>query len=93
MIYYVTFQTQKNRVMTYIMFHCEAKNAKEACAIAKQAWTERGRTEHQFHLYAHKSRIQDQTLLGVIDWKGGRHNGVAVMDRFIATDAHFMKRR
>ena len=88
MIYYVIFQMQKNRMITDIVFHCEAKNAKEAVAIAKQSWVDKGRTEHQFHLYAHKSRIQDQTLLGVIDWKGGKHNGVVVMNRFIATDTH-----
>lgn len=88
MIYFVTFQTQKNRTITDIIFHCEAKNAKEAVAIAKQAWVDKGRTEHQFHLYAHKSRIQDQTLLNVIDWKSGRHNGVVVMNRFIGTDIH-----
>lgn len=88
MIYFVTFQTQKNRTITDIVFHCEAKNAKEAVVVAKQAWADKGRTEHQFHLYAHKSSIQDQTLLGVIDWKSGRHNGVVVMNRFIATDTH-----
>lgn len=93
MIYYVTFDTQKNKTVTDFMFHCEAKNAKEAVAIAKQSWVDKGRTEHQFHLYAHKSRMWDQTLLHVVDWKGFKHEGDAVMNRFIATDVHFIKRR
>lgn len=85
MIYYVTFDIQKNRRITNIMFHCEARNAKEAVATAKQAWIDRGRAEHQFHLYAHKSSIQTVDKLMVRAWTGCSYRGYNVMNRFVGT--------
>lgn len=88
MIYYVTFDIQKNRRITNIMFHCEARNAKEAVAIARQAWIDKGRAEHQFHLYAHKSSIKTVDKLMVRAWTGCTYRGCNVMNRFIGTDFH-----
>lgn len=86
MIYYVTFDIQKDRKNTDIIFHCEANNAKEAAAIAKQMWADRGRTEHPFHVYAHRSNIQDVDCLMVRAWTGCTYRGCNVMNRFIGTD-------
>ena len=92
MIYFVTFHTQKNCVIWDMIFHCRAKNAKDACVIAKQEWTGRGHKEHQFHLYAHKSNIQDDGLLAVRSWKNNEWRGDDVMNRFIATSYRIWKR-
>lgn len=90
MIYYVMFDTQKNRCTTDWIFHCEARNASEAKEAARQVWTERGNKSHQFHLYAHKSRIQDQRCLKIHaanTWVNC-HEGDEVMNRFIRLGDH-----
>lgn len=91
MIYYVTFDTQKNRCTKDWIFHCEAKNAAEAVQIAKQAWTDKGNTSHQFHLHAGKSRCNDPEQLKVRaaeTWVAVK-SGDEVMNCFIALGSHF----
>ena len=95
MIYYVTFDTQRNRCTTDWIFHCDAKNAAEACTIAKQEWSDLGNTAHQFHLHAGKSRIQNQDILMVRaaeTWSAVKA-GDKVMNHFIRLgDHHWLKR-
>lgn len=86
MIYYVTFDTQRNRCTSEWIFHCEAKNALEAKETAKLLWAERGHKEHMFHLYAKKSRIQDMDLLKVRQISCSAeitHTADGVMNHFI----------
>lgn len=90
MIYYVTFDTQRNRCTSDWIFHCDAKNAAEACSIAKQEWSDLGRTAHQFHLHGGKSRIQDPEMLRVRaaeTWTAVKA-GDEVMNRFIKLGEH-----
>ena len=95
MIYYVTFDTQRNRCTTDWIFHCDARNAAEAVSIAKQEWSNLSRPEHQFHLHGGKSRIQDQDLLRVRaaeTWAAVK-SGDQVMNRFIRLGDHHWLRQ
>ena len=91
MIYYVTFEKHVCCRIDAMIFHCDAKNAKEAKAICKAAWEARGYKPHQFHLYAHRSRISDPNLLSVRGLDGGLYHGAHVMDRFICTDTRTLR--
>ena len=75
-IYYVTFDIERRafRETSEYIYHCMAENAKEAKEICKAEWPTlhnayRAKIPHQFHLYAHASRIQDVDLLGCRTWK------------------------
>jgi hypothetical protein len=86
MIYIVTFEKHVNCQIHDMVFHCEAKNAKEAVALAKQAWIDQCFKPHQFHLHAVKSRIQDIEKLRVRGWTGKEYSGSYVMNSFFCTD-------
>lgn len=86
MIYYVTFEKHVCCRIDAMIFHCDAKNAKEAKDICRATWEARGFKPHQFHLYAHKSRISDPDLLSVRSWDSKVYKGANVMDRFICTE-------
>lgn len=81
-IYYVTFDVQSysfRETKDYI-FHCMASTAKEAKDICKAEWPKlfnapNAKVPHQFHLYAHVSRIQDDELLGCRTWVGAPIRG------------------
>ena len=89
-IYIVTFDTQhvRDRRTKHYVYHCEAKNAKEAVMLAKEAWPklfgENPRIPHQFHLHAVRSRIQDPLFLRVVSWNNIPFNGKEGLD-FICT--------
>lgn len=85
MIYYVTFEKHVSCRIDEMIFHCEAKNAKEAIKIAKQTWIDQCFKPHQFHLYAHKSRIQDVELLKIRSWTGKEYGGQYIMNSFFCT--------
>lgn len=86
MIYFVTFEKHVNCRIDDMIFHCEAKNAKEAVQIAKEYWQKYDFKPHQFHLYAKKSRIQDPDLLQVHLWNGETRKGAALMNNFYCVD-------
>lgn len=87
MIYFVTFELHQACKINDMIFHCEAKNAKEAKEIAKKFWSSlHGMKGHQFHLYAHKSAIQDVDLLRVRGWDGTEYKGQYVMNHVFCTD-------
>ena len=86
MIYVVTFEVHKNCQIHSFVYHCEAKNAKEACAIAKQAWQDEERKEHMFHIHAVRSKRQAPGLLNVKTRASTTVQGEEVMNRFISTD-------
>ena len=87
MIYIVTFEIHRNCQIKNMVFYCKAKNAKEACVIAKGLWQLCGGQGHQFHIHAVKSRIQDQEYLGVRNWKGQEVKGGGLLNRFICTNS------
>jgi len=75
-IYYVTYDIQSvaYRETKQYVFHCFADTAKEAKELCKVEWSKlfnapKAKAPHQFHLYAHKSRIQDVDMLGCRTWK------------------------
>lgn len=87
MIYFVTFDVHRNCQVREIIFHCEAKNAKEAKEIARQQWMEgASKPAYQFHLYAKKSAIQNTEYLRVIDYLDRTRTGNNVMEHFICTN-------
>ena len=87
MIYIVTFEIHKDCAIHEFVYHCKAKNAKEACATAREAWASDGHTGYMFHLHGTRSRVQDASLLHVVTWKGTHRNGEEVMNTFISTDS------
>ena len=87
MIYIVTFEIHESCKIKDMVFHCEAKNAKEATAIAKSFWSSlNGIKGHQFHLHAVKSRSQDTALLKVHGWDGKEYSGDYCMNHVFCTD-------
>ena len=86
MIYFVTFEKHVCCRIDQMVFHCEAKNAKEAVKIAKETWENYGFKPHMFHLYGHKSRIQDADLLRVKAWDSKEYSGQYVMNNFFCVD-------
>lgn len=86
MIYITTFEIHRDCQVRNLVFHCEAKNAKEADAIAKDTWKQNKGTGHQFHVHSVKSNIQNQDLLRVRNWKGQTVAGSAVMNKFFCLD-------
>jgi hypothetical protein len=86
MIYFVTFDIQKDCQIKEMVFHCDAKNAKEAKVIAKKYWEDRHYKSHQFHMYAKKSGIQNVDYLRVRTWKGTEIRKSAVMDHAYCTN-------
>ena len=83
MIYIVTFDTQKNRTTYEHVFFTDAKNAKDAVQIAKDNWK---RKEHQFHIHAVKSRLQDVQCLQVNTALSRTCTGSNCMNNFFCTD-------
>ena len=86
MIYIVTFEIHQNCQIHSFVYHTEARNAQDACTIAKQAWAETDHTGHMFHLHAVKHHGNDIDLLHVVTWKGTHLHGSEVMRRFFSTD-------
>jgi len=75
-IYFVTFDIESHswRETKHYIYHCFANNAKEAKEACKTDWaklfnTPNAKAPHQFHLYGHKSNIQDVDMLGCRTWK------------------------
>ncbi len=85
MIYIVTFEIHRDCQIQSWVFHCTARNAKEACATARQEWTTRKHKGHQFAIHAVRSRAQGADLLNVKTWRG-EVKGADVLDRFLETD-------
>lgn len=83
-IYIVTFEIHRNCQIWNYVFHCEAKNAKDACALARRNW--KMDAGHQFHIHATRSRISDRNLLKVRTWKNTTVDGLNCMDRYIMID-------
>lgn len=87
MIYFVTFEIHESCKIKDYVFHCEAKNAKEAKEAAKKFWSSLcGIKGHQFHLYAKKSNIQDVSLLRVRGWNGTEYSSEYCMNHVFCTD-------
>ena len=87
MIYFVTFEIHENCQIKDYIFHCEAKNAKEAKETARKFWSSlRGIKGYQFHLYGKKSNIQDISLLRVRGWNGTEYSGEYVMNHAFCTN-------
>ena len=83
-IYYVTFDAQKDCKIYDYIYHVWAWDAKEAKELAKIAW-KKDHKEHQFHLYAHRSKAPNNEFLRVIGWKGNTYSGEDCLE-FICTD-------
>lgn len=79
-LYIVTFETHRNCQVQSWYYYCQAKNAKEACEIAKRTWTHEW---HMFHVHAVKSRVQDANLLLVSTWKGNTYKGQNAIGKHI----------
>ena len=86
MLYIVTFEVHKDCKIHDFVYHCDARNAKDACETAKKAWTDSDHTAHMFHLHGIKSKVQDAKLLSITTWKGTRLTGDEIMDTFVSTD-------
>lgn len=83
-IYIVTFEIHKDCQIKFYVYHCQAKNAKEAVEKAKAGWL--SHIGHQFHLHAVKSRIQDTKAIYVRSVLNTLYEGESVMGKFIITD-------
>lgn len=87
MIYFATFEIHDHCQIRSMIYHCEAKNAKEAKEAARKFWTSLcGFKGYPFHLYAKKSRIQDIDLLRVRGWDGKEYSKDYVMNHVFCTD-------
>lgn len=84
-IYIVTFEKHADCQIRNIVFHCEAENAKDACQIAKQAWSEKT-AAYPFKVHAVKARTQDISFLKIRNWKCQEISGAACMNEFYCTD-------
>lgn len=98
-IYYVKFDTQSVsfRETKHYYFHCFANTAKEAKDLCKAEWPKlfnapNPKIPHQFHMYAHKSGIQDVDMLGCRTWKDAPIRGEDCLG-FICTDVTRWKSR
>ena len=75
MIYIVTFdqELRSERRTKHFVYHCNAKNAKEAKEICKAAWPTvfglNRHIPHQFHLYAVRSKSQNPEYCRIVTWK------------------------
>jgi len=87
-IYFVLFDVQKNRRTHNFMINLMASTADDAKGKARQLWTEKGNTSHQFHLYAKRSGVQIPQHLHIRDFTGADLRGYNAMNRFICTDVH-----
>ena len=90
-IYYVTFEKHLNCKVSTVFFHCLANNATEAKQIARDAWQEAWsrakKVPYQFHLYAHRSNIQEADKLSLVDVRNRRFTGEDVMNHFHSVDS------
>lgn len=88
MIYVVLFDTEhrSERRTKHYVYHCEAKNAKEAKEFCKEKWSsifaENPKIPHQFHMHAVRSSSQDPYYLRIVTWRGAVVNGPACFDTF-----------
>lgn len=83
MIYIVTFDVKQSTHTSRIIYHCEARTAKEACRNAREQWPLVLRLEKvpkQIHLHAVRSRLKDPALLRVVSWRGDVFNGRSCFD-------------
>lgn len=83
-IYIVIFEIQRQCKVQEYVYHCEAQNAKDAVAQAREHWV---LSNHQFHIHAVKSRVQDGNLLRVLSVNGKEHKGTEVIGLYIMTDS------
>lgn len=87
MIYFVTFEIHQACRINEMIYHCEAKNAKEAKELGRKFWESLvGMKGHPFHLYAKKSSIQNRENLLVRGWDGTEYRGDYVMNHVFCTD-------
>lgn len=87
-IYFVTFDVRIGGRTNQMIYHCEANNAKEAKETAKKYWASlRGFGEHQYRLYAKRSRIQDISFLRVRGWEGTEYKAEYVMNHVFCTES------
>lgn len=86
MTYIVTFDTEhrSERCTRHYVYHCEAKNAKEAVQIARDNWPtvfgDNPRIPHQFHCHAVRSRFADPDMCRIVTWRGAVVNGQKCFD-------------
>ena len=91
MIYIVTFdqELRSQRTTKHFVYHCEAKNAKEAKEICKANWPRifglNPHIPHQFHMAAVRSRSQNIAHCGIITWNSDVIRGADCLDKFYCT--------
>lgn len=91
MIYIVTFdqELRSERRTKHFVYHCEAKNAKEAKEICKANWPKvfglNPRIPHQFHMEAVRSRNQNPDYCKIITWNNDVVTGTDCIGSFYCT--------